>query len=58
LEKNIKDQLKSSEVIVARSSFEVFQEEGKIFANSNRFLKRSKRKMFLLYLKTSRGDGT
>jgi hypothetical protein len=42
LEKDIKDQLKSSAVITARSSFKVLLEEERIFANSDRFLKRNK----------------
>jgi hypothetical protein len=56
LEKDIKDQLESSAVITARSSFKVLLEEERIFANSDCFLIEIKEK-YLFIPKTSWGDG-
>ncbi|HET8689053.1 MAG TPA: hypothetical protein VFM18_20780 [Methanosarcina sp.] len=57
MEKNIKDQFKSSAVMLQ----EVPQSSSggkRIFANSDCFLKRNKGEISLSYLKASRGDGT
>jgi hypothetical protein len=57
LEKDIKDQLKSSAVMLQEVPSGFFWEKERTFANTGCFLKRNKGEMSLLCLEASRGDG-
>jgi len=58
LEKNIKDQLKSSAIMLREVPSKFFRRKKEFFANSDCFLKRNKGEISLLNIKLSRGDET